>query len=466
MNPATPTKLGWGTLLAYALPALVVALPTIPVYIHLPALYGVHMGIGLAATGFVLLLARMFDALTDPLVGVLSDRIGFRGARRKPWIAIGAVIAGVGLVNLLNPPEGAGETYLLTWSVVLYAGWTMVSVPYLAWGAELSREYDERTRITAWREGLALVGILAAGGLTAATAKMGWTERQSTGGIAWMAVCLGVLVVPLLLWIVPDRARPDNGSSTSVVPVNWHAFQSNIRSLMENGPFLRLISAWFLNGLANGVPAALFFIYLEDGLAANAEDRPLFVLTYFVCAVAAIPLWLALSRRHGKHRVWCGAMISACLAFALVPFLPPGAYMAFAVVCIVTGMALGADLALPPAIQADVIDYDRLRSGRHRAGLQFALWGMSTKLALALAIGLSLPLLEAFGFKSGDPGETGAIALVVIYAVVPIVIKAMAVGVIWAFPITARKHAVIRRRLDRRSTGNPHGSGAQPCRSS
>lgn len=450
MTPVAPTRLGWGTLLAYTLPALVVALPTIPVYIHLPALYGVQLGLGLTATGFVLLLARMFDTITDPLIGALSDRFGFKGARRKPWIAVGAVIAGIGLVKLLNPAPNVTESYLLVWSVVLYAGWTMLAVPYLAWGAELSRDYDERTRITAWREGLALIGILGAGILTATTAKLGWTDVQSTGAIAWMAVGLGAIVIPLLLYFVPDEYRSDRPKPMPGAQSWWRESRLSVRSMMANGPFLRLISAWFLNGLANGVPAALFFIYLEDGLAADAEVRPLFVLTYFAAAVSAIPLWLALSRRHGKHRVWCWAMISACLAFALVPLLQPGAFFAFTVVCVVTGMALGADLALPPAIQADVVDYDRFRFGRDRAGLQFALWGMSTKLALALAIGLSLPLLDALGFKSGSSTETGILALVVIYAIFPIVIKATAIAVIWTFPLTAQKHAVIRRRLDRR----------------
>lgn len=451
MNSNVPGRLGWGRLVAYALPALVIALPTIPVYIHLPALYGVHLGLGLAATGFVLLLARLFDTFTDPLIGALSDRLSFKGARRKPWIAAGAVIAGVGLVKLLNPTGGADGSYLLIWSVVLYAGWTMVAVPYLAWGAELSDDYGERARITAWREGLALIGILGAGALTATTAKFGWTDVQSTGAIAWMAVGLGIVIVPLLHWLVPDRRRPNNPPSPPVAKSWWRAGHMSARTLMANAPFLRLISAWFLNGLANGVPAALFFIFLEDGLAAPAEDRPLFILIYFAAAVAGIPLWLALSRRHGKHRIWCWAMISACLSFAVVPFLPPGAYAGFAAVCVVTGMALGADLALPPAIQADVVDYDRLRFGHDRAGLQFALWGMSTKLALALAIGISLPALEALGFEPGNPSETGILALTVIYAVVPIVIKTTAIFTIWTFPITAQKHAVIRRRLDRRS---------------
>ena len=221
---------------------------------------------------------------------------------------------------------------------------------------------------------------------------------------------------------------------------------------------MRLLSAWFLNGLANGIPAALFFIYLEHGLGAGARLRPLFVLTYFIAAIASIPVWQACSRRIGKHRTWCWAMLAACAAFVTVPMLPEGAFTAFAVVCLVTGMALGADLVLPPAIQADVVDYHRLRSGRAQAGLQFALWGMGTKLSLAAAVGIALPGIEAFGFDPAAPTDEGKWALTVIYALVPVVIKVTAITVIWRFPLTAKRHAVIRRRLGRRDL-SPNRAG-------
>ncbi len=445
MTQEPAPKVPASILASYVAPALVVALPTIPVYIHLPSLYGVQLGLGLAATGVILLIARLFDAVTDPLIGRLSDRFSFRGAHRKPWIAIGAVIAGIGLYKVLSPPDAVTGTYLLTWLVVLYAGWTMVSVPYLAWGAELSADYDQRARITAWREGLALIGIIGAGLVTAVTIQMGWSEARSISAIAWAAILLGVAVLPFLFWIVPDGQKR-TPRPTAVVKQNGVAA---LKALARNRPFLQLLSGWFVNGLANGIPAALFFIYLEYGLGAGPDERPLFILTYFVAGIAAIPFWLRLSQKFGKHRVWCWAMASACLAFLIVPFLSAGSFFLFAGVCVVTGMALGADLALPPAIQADVIDYHHLKFGDDHAGLQFALWGMSTKLSLALAVGLALPALEAFGFKPGEPGSAG-LALIVIYALVPVVLKAAAIFLISDFPLTRMKHAVIRRRLGQR----------------
>jgi len=443
-----PAPVARSVLIAYSLPAFVVALPTIPVFIHLPTLYGVTLGLGLAATGYALLIARIFDTVTDPLIGWLSDRFGWKGNRRKPWIAAGAVIAGIGLLQILSPPAVVDSGYLLVWSLVLYAGWTMLAVPYMAWGAELSGGYDERTRITSWRETFALLGIVGAGAVTAVTAGLGWTETESTATIAWLAIGLGGVTVPWLLWVVPDGDLAGQRK-----PAKRQHTLTTVKALIANRPFLRLLSAWFLNGLANGVPAALFFLYLEFGLGAAADQRPLFVLLYFIAAIAAIPLWLKLSRLYGKHRIWCWAMILACTALVAVPVIPSGTLIAFAIVCLITGMALGADLALPPAIQADVVDYGAFRSGRARAGLQFALWGMSTKLALAAAVGLALPGVEALGFDPASPTQAGINSLVVIYALVPVVIKVLAITVVWRFPLTPEKHAIIRRRLERRAGG-------------
>ena len=433
-------------MLAYALPAFVVALPTIPVYIHLPSLYGVQLGVGLATTGYILLIARLFDTITDPLVGLLCDRLTLWGLRRKPWIAVGAPIAGYGLYKILNPTEGVTGSYLLVWSLVLYGGWTMIAIPYFAWGAELSSDYHERTRITAWRESFGLLGIIGAGVLGAVTVSLGWLAGESTGAIAWAAIALGVIVIPLLLKVVPERTEHSDRDNAEG---NLQFFK-NFRALGRNKPFLRLLMAWFLNGVANGIPAALFFIYLEHGLRADEDVRSLFVLSYFCAAIISIPLWFRFSKFLGKHRAWCWGMIAASLAFICVPWIEPASYVAFGVVCVVTGIAFGADLVLPPALQADVIDYARLRTGRPQTGLQFALWGMSTKLALAVAVGLALPGIEAAGFDPNVPSDDGRQALVMIYALIPVVIKVLAILMIWRFPLTARVQSIIQKRLNGR----------------
>lgn len=430
------------TLLLYALPAFALAMPTLPVYVYLPTFYAQDLGLGMAAIGGALLLARCFDVATDPLVGLLSDRLRLGWGRRKPWIVAGAAIAALGLVRLFHPPEAVGAGYLLLWSLILYLGWTLIAIPYTAWGAELSGDYNERARITGAREAAMVLGVVIAGGLPALAAGLGGSERDGLTAIAWLTIGCGAPAIALLVWKVDERPaapalRPD-----------W----AEVRAIARNRPFVRLLTGWFVNGLANGLPAVLFPLYLQYGLGAGPVERGVLILAYFLTAIAGIPLWLRLSRRHGKHRVWCWAMLLACAAFVWVPFLDSGAIAAFFVICIVTGFALGADLALPPAMQADVVDLDSLRTGRERAGLFFALWGMATKLALALAVGIAFPALAALGFAPGEGNDSRAIlALAVFYALVPTALKLAAVLVIWRHPLTARRQQVIQRRLKARA---------------
>lgn len=416
-----------GRLILYALPALPLALPILPAAVLLPAHYAEQVGLGLAATAAALTLARLLDVLTDPLIGVLCDRWG----GRKVWIALGAVLAGLALVRLFDPPADADSAYLLVWSSLLYFGWTLVQIPYQAWGADLSSDYHGRARIAGAREAAGVAGLVLAGGLA-----LGGLDL-----VAWVAVILGAPVIGLALMAVP--APP----SSAPVPLDWRA----VRAIAGNRPFRRLLAAWGCNGIATGVPSVLFPFFAGHVLAAPAAVGWL-LLVYFLAAVLSVPLWLRLARHLDKHRTWCLAMAGACLAFLPVPWLGAGDVAIFAGICAITGLALGADLALPPAMQADIVDYGALRDrGAHRPALYFALWTMATKAALALSVAVALPLVGAFGFDPRQPVQPdGALlALAVIYAAVPTVAKACAVALVLGHPLTARRHAIIRRRLDR-----------------
>lgn len=437
-------RLAPGRLAAYAAPAFAFAIPAIPVYVLLPSVYADTLGLGLAATGTALLVSRCLDTLSDPLIGLLSDRTRSRFGRRKPWIMAGALAAALGFARIAFPPDGVGAVYLTLWLVVLYIGWTAVVVPYTAWGAELTPGYAERVRVTTAREGAGLAGIVFA---SLVPALAGGGAVAQLGMLALAAIGLGAAGLASLGLLVPDR--PADMSRPHRAPVSG-SLAAALGDAARNGPFVRLITAWFVNGLANGLPAALFLLYLTHGLGAAPDRQPLFILAYFVSAMIGLPLWYRLSLKLGKHRAWCCAMGAACLAFGLVPFLAPGQFARFFAVCIVTGLALGADLVLPPALQADVVDFDRLRHGEERTGLYFALWHAATKLAMALSAGLGLIGASLAGFDPARPTPQGVMALTAFYAVLPVGLKLAAVALLWGFPITARRHEAIRRRLARR----------------
>ena len=219
-------------------------------------------------------------------------------------------------------------------------------------------------------------------------------------------------------------------------------WRAGVTLLWENGPFRCLLLAWLLNGVANGLPATLFLLFVTYRLDA-ADQSHLFLLIYFGVSVAGLPLWLWVARRWGKHRAWSGAMVWACFWFALAPFLGPEDLGWYAALCIGTGLALGADLALPPSMQADAVDAETARTMRARTALYFALWGMATKLSLALAVGIAFPLLDWAGGV-----EDGSWILGLLYGGVPIVFKLAAIVLIAGHELDEAAHKKLRDRIE------------------
>ncbi len=424
-------------LLAYAAPAIPLAALSLPAYIFMPTFYVESLGLGLGAVGAVLLAARLWDVVTDPLVGVLSDRIGWRWGRRRPLVIAGLPLVALAVWMLFRPPDDAGLVHLVGWSFVLHLGWTLMILPLSAMGAELSADYNERSRIAGYREAAVLVGTVVALALPVVVGGAGVPAGQALSIVAAFVVVglpLGVLAFAAA---VPDPP----------VVEEWRRPSGGLAVLWGNRPLRRLIAAHLVNSTANALPATLFLLFVTHGLGL-AEQAGAFLLIYFVAGIAAVPLWVWLGRRLGKHRAWALAMLIACGAFVLVPFLGPGAGLAFALIVVVTGLCLGADLVLPSAIQADVVDVDRLMSGHRRAGLLFALWGMITKLSLALAVGIAFPLLDVAGFQEqGDNSPEALLALALLYAVLPVILKLIAIVLMRDYPITAQRQQALQRDL-------------------
>lgn len=427
-------------LMAYGAIGLPAAMLLLPLYVHLPTLYASEMGLGLATVGAVLLAARIWDVAIDPAIGWLSDATPGRFGRRKPWLFAGLPLAMAGALALFLPPSGAGAVHLLIWTMILYLGAAMIQIPYTAWGAELSGDYHERTRIAGWREGFVVLGTVVAAALPAA---LGGKPAEGVRLLGIVIAVLLPLTVLAAIWLVPEPPRTALPAAT---PLDRRA----LRALWRNGPFRRLLLAWLLNGVANGLPATLVLLFVEHVIQRPDLTGPA-LLIYFAAGVVAVPVWLRLAKRHGKHRVWIGAMLWACALFALVPLLGPGDGAWFLALCVATGLSLGADLALPPAMQADVIDVDEARTRRQRAGLFFALWGMATKLALAGAVGLAFPLLDLFGFSPAGGNGAGALfGLAALYSLVPVAFKLAAIGLMWGYPLTETRQRRLRARIERR----------------
>lgn len=443
----TGSRLPVGSLAAYAAPALGLAILLLPPYVFLPAFYAQTMGLPLDWLGYVIVLARVFDAFTDPIMGFVSDRTSSRFGRRKVWILAGLPVVCVSAVALFSPPDGVTLAHFAVALFALSLGWTMMILPYNAWGAELSGDYHERTRIAGVREGVGLFGTLLAASTPTILTAMGYADpRVHMLAIGALVV---VLLVPATAWALIKVPEPPLLTRERV------SLAAGMKAISGNAPFRRLIVAYLINALANGLPATLFLLFVSHVIGRGDVYGPL-LLAYFLAGLIAIPFWLWLARRIGKHRTWVIAMALACGAFAFTPFVVgPGDVVPFLIISVVSGMGVGADLVLPASIQADVVDADTQASGEQRTGLFFALWGIATKLAFALAA-VSLPVLHMAGFRADGIGADGLstntpdalFALTMLYAAVPIAIKLIAMAMMWNFPLDMEKQRAIRAELE------------------
>ncbi|RED13987.1 MFS transporter [Pontivivens insulae] len=420
------------TLAAYAVPALPLAAIYLPVYVFLAPFWSGTMGLSVGAIGAVFIAVRLFDAVSDPMMGWLSDRIPLRGLRRKPWLVLALPGVALSIWALLAPPEGAGLGWFAGFMVTLTVFWTMYLTPYFSWGAELTDDYAERTRVTVWRETVGLVGTVVA--------MVAYGTADAETGLARVAlfVVIGLPILTLYaVWRAPERTT---GPSTP-------GAQTLLQVFREEPVFARLMLAYFLNGAANALPATLFLFFVEFRLGDAEAGGPLLIL-YFGAAVLGAPFWIWAGKRFEKHRIWCVAMIYAAIIFAFAFTLGLGDVAAFAVIAGLSGLALGADLSLPAAMQADVVDLDTARTGTARTGAFFALWSVATKASVAITGGVALLWLEAVGFSGqGGNAEDALIWLAALYALAPVVLKLMAVALMWGFPLTRAKQAEVRARI-------------------
>jgi Na+/melibiose symporter-like transporter len=427
-------------LLAYSGFALPLAMAALPVYVHVPKFYGDSLGLPLATVGAILLACRLLDALQDPFLGWLSDRTAGGKWGRATLIVAALPFLAIGFVALFNPPlDRGGGLWLSASLIVVYLGFSMGSIAYYALGAELSADYHERTRVTATRGAAAVAGVLVAAALPEwLAARLGARSGLALFSLLFVAV----LAVCARLCIA---AAPRRAYAPSVAP-----HRARRRALIEplaDRRYRWLIAVSMLSGVAAAIPGTLVLFYVQDVLR-RPDLSGLFLALYFLFAALGMPLWIDSARRVGKKRTWLIGMLLSVAAFVWAFLLGAGDALAFAGVCVLSGLAYGAELAIPPSMLADVVDrHAGAAAGGRPDGAYFGVWQMVEKLNLALAAGLALPLLQWLGYVPGAAQAPQA-PLSWIYALVPCAIKLAAAACLWAAPLETRRPAPVASRRD------------------
>jgi len=449
-TPATADRLPWLTILGFGQLAIPLAFAGLPIAVFVSKFYAEDLKIDVATVGLILLVARLADFIVDPIIGYASDRTTWSLGRRRTWVLLGAPVFALGIFMLFMPPPDAGATYLLIWIAVFYLGWTMITIPYGAWGAELSGDYNERSRITGVREIFTLVGLALAGAIpvlvgvgAAAGAVNGGGYWHAMEVLGWTIVLLTPIGVAIMFWSTPE---PPYGEAQHVSA--WKGVQAALTNL----PFLRLFGATLFVRIASRAAEVLFLFYLVDAVGLTKAQGNHFPLALIVSAIVFAPLWIWLGGKITKHKALSLAMLIGVGVFALLPLAQAGGYWANMVLFAALGAAFSAPYTLGQSIAADVVDLDSLKTHEPRAGLLISFFGLAIKGGDALGAGFALMLVGYLGFDSSVAAKTPEAinALTIVFSALPIAFYVPAILLLWSFPITPDVQRRIRRLVERR----------------
>jgi len=414
-------------------------------YILLMPLYAITMGLDVKAIAGVFFATKMFDVVTDPVFGILSDRYSTRWGRRRPWLVIGTLILMLAIYMLFIPAGKVGPNYLFGWLIVVYVGWTLTTVSHTAWALELSSDYDQRTDITGWLQVSAMLGMMLVALVPAMMEQFGSpTHAEKVAAVGWLLIILLPIAVFVCLRSLPE---PD-------IPPQTHiGLRRALAIVAGNWALLRLLAANAAITAAYAVVQSLFVFYVTYTLLLG--DRTGFTLFFLmVGGMIFIPVWVKLSQRVGKHTTMQLAVLYGMLIPALLLFLPPERLWLAAFAFLFVGAITSATELLPRTMLADVCDHDQAESGSERMGLYYSLLQLSSKLAAGfMASGIYLAL-SWLGFDP-NAGAENSQAMIdnVRYLIVftPIAAYLLVLLLMWKYPIDRDRQKELRRIIDERA---------------
>ncbi len=477
---------------AYSSMYMPISVALLPVGVYVQPHYA-ELGISLISMAAIIFAARLSDVFTDPLIGVLSDKLRTPIGRRKPWILAGTPLLMYSMYMLFLPPENPTLLYFGFWVIMIYLSFTIVQLPYFAWGAELTTDYHERTTVTGRREQFHYLGTviatalpLIAGGLIYLSTsgntldtlfgnleeELGAVMAARAGNpgqiLVWLCIFVGSLLPITVILACVFVREPDQ----VVIPREKVSFLASMKVIRRNGPFMRLIVCYTVSALGGAMTGGLSFFFVKHVIDAG-EWYSVYLLVYYAASVIGLFVWTAVAERIGKHKAFIVVVIWYSVFASFIPFIPEGMFAVFLFIMVMKGCTEGAMLAIPAAMAADAVDIDSARTGEQRAGLYFSVWGMLLKGGVAAGGALALFLVGIFGFDAqADPAlartpdgnsETSLLVLTLCYSIIPALIKFIALPFIWHYPLTKERQARIRERIERRGVAIS-ATGGEPAR--
>ncbi|MEE4348646.1 MAG: MFS transporter [Pacificimonas sp.] len=420
--------------------SLPVGMLALPVAIYLAPLYSGQLGIALGLVGTALLITRLFDVVTDPMIGIISDRWRPAIGRRKVWLILGTVTLMGGVWMLFRPPLDATFLYLVIAVSLLYFGITTLRLPYYAWSAELSPDYNLRTRISSTIQFFLIIGILLSALIPAwVTEQAGATSVDVMATTGLVIVALLPPIAALIFFTVPEPPAPVRKASLSPLAL--------AKVVISNGPFVRIVTVILIISTGEAVRQSLTVFFARD--LVGVENVPVLYFYYFIAGLVCVPLWAWLAKRMEKHRAFALALVLVAITNFAMLFVGPGDNAVFVAIFVAKGACYGALLLLPNAMIADAADIDTAKSSDRQQGLFYSAESMVQKFGVAIGAGVPLIVLGWVGYDaSGETAAEPLLALQLIYGLAPGVLVLGGAAIIWGYSLTAERHSALRAEIE------------------
>ena len=401
--------------------------------IMLPAFFAEVHGFEISVIGILIFLSKLIDVITDPLVGWLNDKNFFP---RKVYLLIGGILSGMALTQLFLKQNVDQEIFLLVWLSILYLGWTMFQIPYLSIGYDLEKNYFLRTKLSATREFFILLGLFSSLGIPMF---FSISNEKLLENIFFVASFFGLIGLILFCSLIQENRRTNEKKIK---------FKKVIKNLRKNIYFSKIFFVLVVNNLANVFPMVLFAFFITYVLGGDDSNRQTTLFFYFLFAIIGVPFWTIISKKFGKKEVWSLSLFLSAMFFLLVFFLENGNFLFFIIISCITGFCLGADLIIPPSIQADITDWHRSKFGEDISGVLFSIITFLNKFAFAVVSIFVFGIMGALDFDTdGEINANVRLFIIMSYALAPILLKLLAAYLLINFKLKENELQKIQKKI-------------------
>lgn len=472
----------WKLGLAYGLPNFGMAIMVGPVLGIIQGIYARDFGVAISAISGVIFAGRLFDAVSDPVVGILSDKYRKRFWGRRSWIVVGAALSLISIAALFMPPgslfpetavkggltEGPIITYLYVFFVAGFLGWTICEIPYLAWGTEITSDYDQRTKLFSYKTAIGYVGAFVFVALPIIIGKynihiLGQDAEKQTADFnpftlkiaMWMLLILMPLFIIIALKVCPD--------GTHVKKRERHSVKEMAASLFGNRAMLIFTSAFALIGLGVGMQIATGYLYLSVFLGLAEYVAPIYICGMLV-NILGVPIWNWAATKASKHVAFMVGAAIMCVFFVGLGLLQPVGenpalyggkpvgFWLFLVIFMGLNICQAVYYTIPPALMGDVAQYGLLKTGQDQSGTYYSLYTFVYKTTIAIGNGAALYLVGKFGFdaKAETQTETAAWALRAFMGFLPAALVVIAIILLFWYPLSRKRYAEVEQEIERK----------------